>query len=169
MFDISKSLKLQAYLNNQNLDNDMLGKLTSMRFNDMYTAEEFADIKYKVETYRNLDKANRETPTSEGSKRLKELSEDILYATGLDANTIQLSELFTTDILDKAFAETNLRSKNDLYVMLDYNDYSSTTNYVKCEVVGHDYPGAYGISANAKMVVANDGTIITTKNALYMK
>ena len=123
MFDISKSLKLQAYLNNQNLDNDMLGKLTSMRFNDMYTTEEFADIKYKVETYRNLDKVNRETPTSEGSKRLKELSEDILYATGLDANAIQLSELFTTDILDKAFAETNLRSKNDLYVTYASDNY----------------------------------------------
>ena len=169
MFDISKSLKLQAYLNNQNLDDDILNKLSSMKFNDMYTKEEFADIKYKVDTYRSLDKANRDTPTSEGSKRLKELAEDILYATGQNADTIQLSNLFTTDTLDEAFGETNLRSKNDLYVTLDYSDYSSTSNYVKCEVVGHDYPGAYGISANAKMVVTNDGTIITTKNALYMK
>lgn len=169
MFDVSKSLKLQAYLNNQNLDEDTLSKLTSMKFNTMYTKEEFADIKYKVETYRNLDKVNKATPTSEGSKRLKELAEDILYATGESADKIQLSSLFTTDTLDNAFAETNLRSKNDLYVTLDYGDYSSSSNYVKCEVVGHDYPGAYGISANAKMVVTNDGTIITTKNALYMK
>lgn len=169
MFDLSKNLKIQTYLDKQNLDTDKLSKIDQIKFNEMYTPEEFSDIKYKVETYRELDKVNKETPTSEGSKRLQELSQDILYATGQDASKIQLNELFTTSQLDEAFAETNLRSKNDLYVDIDWNDYSNSSNYVKCNVVGHDHPGAYGIAANARMVVTKNGTVITTKNALYMK
>jgi len=169
MFDLSKNLKIQTYLDKQNLDTDKLSKIDQIKFNEMYTPEEFSDIKYKVETYRELDRVNKETPTSEGSKRLQELSQDILYATGQDASKIQLSELFTTSQLDEAFAETNLRSKNDLYVDIDWNDYSNSSNYVKCNVVGHDHPGAYGIAANARMVVTKNGTVITTKNALYMK
>ena len=51
----------------------------------------------------------------------------------------------------------------------NYDDYKESSNYIKCEVVGHDNPYAYGIAANARMCVAPDGTIITTKNALYMK
>lgn len=169
MFDLSKNLKIQTYLDKQNLDTDKLSKIDQIKFNEMYTPEEFSDIKYKVETYRELDKVNKETPTSEGSKRLQELSQDILYATGQDASKIQLNELFTTSQLDEAFAETNLRSKNDLYVDIDWNDYSNSSNYVKCNVVGHDHQGAYGIAANARMVVTKNGTVITTKNALYMK
>lgn len=169
MFDITKNLKVQTYLNNQNISDDTLNFLDSMKFNEMYTAEEFADIKYKVDKYRTLDMENRRNPSAEASKLMSELAQDILYSTGKDASKIQLSELFTTDKLDQAFMETNLRSKNDLWVDIDYDDYSSSSNYVKLNIVGHDHPGAYGISANARMVITKNGTIITTKNALYMK
>lgn len=169
MFDITKNLKVQTYLNNQNISDDTLNFLDSMKFNEMYTAEEFADIKYKVDKYRTLDTENRRNPSAEASKLMSELAQDILYSTGKDASKIQLSELFTTDKLDQAFMETNLRSKNDLWVDIDYDDYSSSSNYVKLNIVGHDHPGAYGISANARMVITKNGTIITTKNALYMK
>lgn len=169
MFDITKNLKVQTYLNNQNISDDTLNFLDSMKFNEMYTAEEFADIKYKVDKYRTLDTENRRNPSAEASKLMSELAQDILYSTGKDASKIQLSELFTTDKLDQAFMKTNLRSKNDLWVDIDYDDYSSSSNYVKLNIVGHDHPGAYGISANARMVITKNGTIITTKNALYMK
>ena len=92
-----------------------------------------------------------------------------MYQTGQDASKIQLADLNTTDKLEQIFMTTNLRSKNDLYVDIDYQDYKNSSNFVKCKVVGHDYMGAYGIAANARMVVTPDGTIITTKNALYMK
>ena len=64
MFDLSKNLKIQTYLDKQNLDTDKLSKIDQIKFNEMYTPEEFSDIKYKVETYKELDKVNKETPTS---------------------------------------------------------------------------------------------------------
>ena len=169
MFDLVNNLKVQTYLNNQNIDEDELNVLDSMKFSEMYTKEEFSNIKANVDAYRSLEKLVRENPSAEISKKMKDLNQDILYATGKDASKIQLSELFTTSKLDEAFMKTNLRSKNDLWVDIDYNDYSSSSNYIKCKVVGHDYPGAYGISANARMVITKTGTVITTKNVLYPK
>lgn len=169
MFNILENLKIQTYLNNQNFDGDTNNYLEKLKFTEMYTPEEFMAIKNNVDKYRVLDEANRKNPTAEVSKVLQELSQDILYQTGQDASKIQLSELNTTQKLEQIFMETELRSKNDLYVDIDYQDYKNSSNFVKCKVVGHDYPGAYGIAANARMVVTPSGTIITTKNALYMK
>ena len=169
MINVLENLKIQSYLNNQNFDSDTNNYLSTLKFSDMYTPDEFMSIKSNVEKYRTLDEANRQNPTAEVSKVLQELSQDILYQTGQDASKIQLSELNTTDKLEQIFLNTNIRSKNDLYVDIDYQDFKSSSNFVKCNVVGHDYPGAYGIAANARMVVTPSGTIITTKNALYMK
>ncbi len=169
MINVLENLKIQSYLNNQNFDSDTNNYLSTLKFSDMYTPDEFMSIKSNVEKYRTLDKANRQNPTAEVSKVLQELSQDILYQTGQDASKIQLSELNTTDKLEQIFLNTNIRSKNDLYVDIDYQDYKNSSNFVKCNVVGHDYPGAYGIAANARMVITPSGTIITTKNALYMK
>ena len=169
MFNVLDNLKVQTYLNNQNFDADTNNYLSTLKFTEMYTPEEFMSIKNNVDKYRALDEANRQNPTAEVSKVLQELSQDILYQTGQDATKIQLSQLNTTQRLEQIFMETELRSKNDLYVDIDYNDYKNSSNFVKCNVVGHDYPGAYGIAANARLVVTPSGTIITTKNALYMK
>lgn len=169
MFDLMNNLKVQTYLNNQNLSEDTVNKLDSMKFNEMYTNEEFSNIKANVEAYRSLENLIKENPSPEVSKKMEELNHDILYATGKDASKVQLSELYTTQDLDQAFMETNLRSKNDLWVELDYEDYSSSSNYIKCKVVGHDSPCAYGISANARIIVTRTGKVITTKNAIYPK
>ena len=145
------------------------GTIQKKDLQDLYTPEEFMAIKNNVDKYRTLDEANRKNPTAEVSKVLQELSQDILYQTGQDARKVQLAELNTTQRLDQIMMETPLRSKNDLYVRPNYDDYKESSNYIKCEVVGHDNPYAYGIAANARMCVTPDGTIITTKNALYMK
>lgn len=169
MFNVLENLKIQTYLNNQNFDADTNDYLLKLKFNELYTPEEFMTIKNNVDKYRTLDEANRKNPTAEVSKVLQELSQDILYQTGQDASKVQLAELNTTQRLDQIMMETPLRSKNDLYVRPNYDDYKESSNYIKCEVVGHDNPYAYGIAANARMCVTPDGTIITTKNALYMK
>lgn len=169
MFNVLENLKIQTYLNNQNFDADTNDYLLKLKFNELYTPDEFMAIKNNVDKYRTLDEANRKNPTAEVSKVLQELSQDILYQTGQDASKIQLAELNTTQRLDQIMMETPLRSKNDLYVRPNYDDYKEGSNYIKCEVVGHDNPYAYGIAANARMCVTPDGTIITTKNALYMK
>lgn len=169
MINVLENLKIQSYLNNQNFDSDTNNYLSTLKFSDMYTPEEFMSIKSNVEKYRTLDEANRQNPTAEVSKVLQELSQDILYQTGQDASKIQLSELNTTDKLEQIFLNTNIRSKNDLYVDIDYDDFKESSNYVKCIVVGHDSPYAYGIAANARLVITPNGTIITTKNALYRK
>lgn len=169
MINILENLKIQSYLNNQNFDSDTNQYLSTLKFKDMYTSDEYMSIKNNVEKYRALDAANKQNPTSEVSKVLQELSQDILYQTGQDASKIQLADLNTTDKLEQIFLQTNLKSKNDLYVDIDYDDFKESSNFVKCIVVGHDSQYAYGIAANARIVVIPDGTIITTKNALYRK
>lgn len=169
MFDVGSSLKIQQYLNNQSLDGEILNFLGTMKFNDLYTDDQYQDISNKVNTYRALEQENRKNPSAEVSKQLQDLNQDIFYLTGQDASKIQLSNLQTTSKLDAAMMETNLRSKNDLFVEIDYDDYSSNSNYVKCKLTSHNTIGAYGIAANARMIVTKTGTIITTKNALYCK
>jgi hypothetical protein len=133
------------------------------------TEEEFIDVNNKVNRYRTLETEQAKNPSSEISSEMQELAQDVMYSTGQAIHSIQMSSFKTGSDLEQAMLSANLRSKNDLFVDIDYGDYSSTSNFVKCKVVGHDYPGAYGIAANARMIVTKDGTVITTKNALYMK
>ena len=169
-FNVGSSLKLQSYLNNQTLDNDTMDFLENVNFRQLMTKEEFTDIYNKVQRYRVLEQENIANPSSDISKEMQELSQDVMYSTGSPIHSINMSKLKTNDDLEQAMLETNIRSKNDLFVEIDYdNGYSSTSNYVKCRVVGHDCPYAYGIAANARMAVTKSGKIITTRNALYMK
>ena len=165
-FDFSKNLKVQRYANEQNIDTS---EIETLDFNTMYTVEEYQNIKNTVEKYRAVENEHKQNPSVETTRILKELSEDIMYQTGQDASKIQLSSLNTQDKLEKAMMETNLRSRNDLRVDINYDDYSSNSNYCKVRVVGHNYFGAYGISANARMIVLNNGDIIVPKNSLYSK
>lgn len=169
MLNILENLKVQTYLNNQNFDGETNQYLATLKFNALYTPEEFMSIKNNVDKYNVLNEANKKNPTAEVSKVLQELSQDILYQTGQDASKINLNSLNTTQKLEEIFMNTELRSKNDLYVDVDYDDYKESSNFVKCNVVGHDCPYAYGIASNARLVVTPNGTIITTKNALYRK
>lgn len=169
VFNVGGSLKLQSYLNNQTIDNDTMDFLENLSFNKLMTREEFTDIYNKVQRYRVLEQENIAHPSSEISGEMQELAQDVMYSTGSPVHSINMSKFKTNDDLEQAMLESNTRSKNDLFVEIDYDDYSATSNFVKCKVVGHDTPYAYGIAANARMVVTKSGKIITTKNALYMK
>ena len=168
-FNIGNSLKLQSYVNNQELDDDDLNFLDNTKFTDLMTREEFTDIYNEVQRYRVLEQDNIVSPSPERSAQMQELAQDIMYRTGETIQSINMSKLKTVDSLDDIMARANCRSKNDLFVEIDYDDYSNTSNFVKCRVVGHDRPYAYGIAANAKMAITKSGTIITSKNALYSK
>ena len=169
MINLLDNLKVSNYLNNQTIDGSELEFISTLKFSQMYNTDDFNMISNKVNSYKSLEKENAVNPSAEVSKAMKELSEDILYLTGQDASKIDLSSLYTTQRLDKAMLNTNLRSKNDLWVDIDYDDYSETSNYIKVHAVGHNSSYSYGIAANARMLVTSDGTIITTKNALYRK
>lgn len=168
-FNIAGNLKLQSYLGNQDLDADMMNFLDDLKFNELMTDEEFYDVQNKVQRYRTLEKDNMQNPSSELSSEMQELAQDVMYSTGMPIHSINLHNLRTSGDIERAMLQCNTRSKNDLFVEIDYDDYSSSSNFVKCNVVGHDCPYAYGISANAKMIVTKSGKIITTKNALYGK
>ena len=168
-FNIGNSLKLQSYVNNQELSEDDLNFLDNTKFNDLMTREEFTDVYNKVQKYRTLEQDNIVSPSPERSAEMQELAQDVMYSTGQAIHSIKMSSLKTVDTLDDIMARANCRSKNDLFVEIDYDDYSNTSNFVKCKIVGHDRPYAYGIAANAKLVVTKSGKIITSKNALYSK
>lgn len=168
-FNVGSSLKLQSYLNNQNLDADTMNFVENLSFNKLMSSEEFNNVDSKVRKYRALEQENLTNPSSDISKEMKELAEDVMYATGSPIHSINMNNFKTNDDLERAMLETNIRSKNDLFVEIDYDDYSSTSNFVKCKLVGHNTPYAYGIAANARMIITKSGKIITTKNVLYMK
>lgn len=168
-FDIGSSLKVQQYLNSQTLSDDTLSFLENLKFRKLVSIEEKRDIYKKVERYRVLEQDQFHSPSAEASAEMQELAQDVMYSTGQPINSLNISSLKTTEDIDDAMIQSNLRSKNDLFVDIDYDDYSNNSNYVKCKIVSHDHPYAYGISAGARMAITKNGTIITTKNALYNK
>ena len=168
-FDVGGSLKMQAYLNNQNLSTDDLNFLETMKFRDLMSEEEYNDVNKKVTRYKELETSQLESPSAENSTEMQELAQDIMYQTGKSANSINMHDFKTNTDVMNILAESNVRSKNDLFVDIDYDDYSSSSDFVKCKIVSHNTPYAYGISAGAKMAVTKSGKIITTRSALYMK
>ena len=52
MFNVLENLKIQTYLNNQNFDADTNDYLLKLKFNELYTPEEFMAIKNNVDKYR---------------------------------------------------------------------------------------------------------------------
>lgn len=168
-FNVGSSLKLQSYLNNQTLDADTMEFVDNLNFRKLMTDEEFYNVQNKVQRYRVLERVNGENPSPDTSAEMQELAQDVMYATGMPIHSVNMSNFKTNEDLERAMLECNTRSKNDLFVEIDYEDYSSSSNFVKCKLVGHDSPYAYGIASNAKMIVTKSGKIITTKNALYGK
>ena len=120
-FNVGGSLKLQSYLNNQTLDNDTMDFLENVNFRQLMTREEFTDIYNKVQRYRVLEQENIANPSSDISKEMQELSQDVMYSTGSPIHSINMSKLKTNDDLEQAMLETNIRSKNDLFVDSDYS------------------------------------------------
>ena len=54
-FDVGSSLKLQSYLNNQDLSQDDMNFVENVKFKDLLSDEEFYDVYKKVERYRVLE------------------------------------------------------------------------------------------------------------------
>ena len=151
-FDVSGSLKLQSYMNNQNVDADTMNFLENTKFSDLISMEEKQDIERKVSRYNSLKQA-----------------QDILYMTGMQIDSLNTNSLKTNQDIANALAQSSARSRNDLYVDIDYDDYRSSSDYVKCKIVSHNTPYAYGINSDAKIIVTKSGKIITSKSALYTK
>lgn len=168
-FDVGSSLKLQSYLNNQDLSQDDMNFVENVKFKDLLSDEEFYDVYKKVERYRVLEQEQIKSPSAATSSEMQEIAQDIMYSTGQPVHSINMSSLKTNKDLEQAMLNSNTKSKNDLFVEIDYDDYSSNSNFVKCKMVSHNAEYAYGIAAGARMIVTKSGKIITTKNALYMK
>lgn len=168
-FDVSGSLKLQSYMNNQNIDADTMNFLENTKFSDLLSEEEKYDIERKVNRYKSLEQAQLENVTVENSTEMQELAQDILYATGKQITSLNVSSLKTNQDIANALYQSSAKSKNDLYVDIDYDDYRSSSDYVKCKIVSHNTPYAYGINSDAKIIVTKSGKIITSKSALYTK
>lgn len=168
-FDVSGSLKLQSYINNQNVDLDTMNFLNNTKFSDLLSEEEKIDIERKVNRYKSLEQAQLENVTAENSVEMQELAEDILYATGQQITSLNVNNLKTENDIAQALYQSEAKSKNDLFVDIDYDDYRSSSDYVKCNLVSHNTPYAYGIHSDAKIIVTKSGKIITSKSSLYTK
>lgn len=168
-FDVSGSLKLQSYMNNQNVDADTMNFLENTKFSDLISMEEKQDIERKVSRYNSLKQAQLENVTAENSIEMQDLAQDVLYMTGMQIDSLNTNSLKTNQDIANALAQSSARSRNDLYVDIDYDDYRSSSDYVKCKIVSHNAPYAYGINSDAKIIVTKSGKIITSKSALYTK
>lgn len=171
MVNVANSLKLQQYLNNQNLQSDELNFLETTKLRNLILKPTFEAIKAQVSRYKEL-KTNVETGKGDlalQSDEMKNLANDIFYETGKDANTIQLSDLQTVDKLESILAKSNITSKNDLFVRPIYDECDPTSDYIKVELVSMNAYDRYGINTGARIAITPSGKIITTKSSLYMR
>ena len=65
--NVMSTLKVQQYLNNQNLGDDVLNFVDTLKFNSLMTDEQFNDVKDKVERYRTLDAELQRNPSPDWS------------------------------------------------------------------------------------------------------
>ena len=72
MFNVLENLKIQTYLNNQNFDADTNDYLLKLKFNELYTPDEFMAIK------NNVDKVAFDTLIANNTEVLT-LNSNILY------------------------------------------------------------------------------------------
>ena len=63
-FDVGSSLKLQSYLNNQDLSQDDMNFVENVKFKDLLSDEEFYDVYKKVERYRVLEQEQIKSPSA---------------------------------------------------------------------------------------------------------
>ena len=171
MVNVANSLKLQNYLNSQNLGSDELNFLETVNLSNLILKPTFDAIKAQVSRYNEL-KANVENGQGDlalQSDEMKNLANDIFYETGKDANTIQIDSLETVDKLEKALLNSNITSKNDLFVKPIYDEYDPTSDYVKVELTSMNSMDRYGIHSGARMAITPSGKIIVAKNSLYAK
>ena len=171
MVNVAGSLKLQQYMNNQTIEPEDMEFLETTNFRNLLLKSEFDNIKAQVERYNTLKNNvdNNSGDIALQSDEMKNLAANIFYETGRDANTIQLSSLDTVSRLDKVLVNSNITSKNDLFVKPIYDEWDESSDYIKVEVVDRGEPYKYGIQTGAKMAITNSGKIIVTKKSLYSR
>ena len=86
MIDVTKSLKLQTYLDNQKLSLEDIDFLNKVNLSDLILKSEYDEIKSEVERYNTLKKA-LETGSNNAiqiSDEMKNLNQQIVARTGVD-------------------------------------------------------------------------------------
>lgn len=169
--DISKSLKLQNYLNQQKLDQEQRSYLDTVDLSDLMLKSEFETVQTQVERYHTL-KAQVEKGEGDiisASEEMKYLANNVLSETGRDINTIELSQLDTVIKIEELLQSSGIKSNNDLVVRFSDDDFFRRNDYVRMSISGPEPWGGYGIRTGARIAITKSGKILTVRNALYEK
>jgi len=169
--DISKSLKLQNYLEQQELNEEERTYLDIVDLSNLMLKSEFEAIKSQVERYHTL---KSQVEKGEGdiilaSDEMKYLANSVLGETGRDINTIDLSQLNTVTMIEKMLQNSGIKSNNDLIVRFSDDDYFNRNDYVRMSISGKENWGRYGIKSGARIAITRSGKILTARNAIYEK
>lgn len=171
--DITKSVKLEQYYKEQTLPPDEVAFVSDINVGALFDDDTYNSIKYKTETYKKIKNniANGMIPVEQVEEELNSLRADVLYeSNGQDIETINLDSLKSAEKLDGLLRDYGASSKNDIRVKLcDLAENWTDGEFKKVEVVSSNEPYSYGILPSAKLLVLNDGTIITKNNSLYRK
>ena len=171
MIDVTKSLKLQTYLDNQKLSLEDIDFLNKVNLSDLILKSEYDEIKSEVERYNTLKKA-LETGSNNAiqiSDEMKNLNQQIVARTGKDASQVSLHSIPTADKLEQILQSSGITSKNDLTVRIVYNDDEGyNSDYVRVELTDSKWD-RYGINPGTRMAITDKGEIITLRSQLYMK
>lgn len=169
--DISKSLKLQNYLDKQQLDNEQRTYLDVVDLSNLMLKSEFDMVRAQVERY-NVLKAQvekREGDIVLASEEMKYLANNVLGETGRDINTIELSQLDTVTKIEELLQGSGIKSNNDLVVRFSDDDFFSKNDYVRMSISGQESWGRYGIRTGTRIAITKSGKILTVRSALYEK
>lgn len=172
--DITKSVKLEQYYNEQNLEADDIEFLSDLNISKLFDDSTYNSIKYKTERYKKIKDniSNNVTEISQVEDELNSLRADVLYeSNGEDIESIDITKLHSSEKLDNILRDKGSSSKNDIRVrLLDIpENWNDNCEFRKLEMVSSNAPWSYGILPSAKLLVLRDGTIITKANSLYRK
>lgn len=169
--DISKSLKLQNYLDKQQLNSEQRTYLDVVDLSNLMLKSEFDMVRTQVERYNTL---KSQVEKGEGdiilaSDEMKYLANNVLSETGRDINTIELSQLDTVTMIEDLLQGSGIKSNNDLVVRFSDDDFFSKNDYVRMSISGQEPWGRYGIKTGARIAITKSGKILTVRSALYEK
>lgn len=172
--DVTKSVKLEQYYNQQNLEPEDTKFLEDVDISRLFDDSTYNSIKYKTETYHKIKNniSDNVYDMAQVEEELKSLRDDVLYETnGEDIEKIDLSKLQSSEKLDSLLRDCGASSKNDIRVrIMDIDEnWGNNGEFKKVELVSSNEPWSYGILPSAKILVLSNGTIITKTNSLYRK
>ena len=171
--DITKSVKLEQYYNAQTLKPEDVEFVNKLDISKLFDNDTYNSIKYKTNVYKQMKAniANGDIPTSQVESEMEALRADVLYESGgQDIESIDLSSLHSAEKLDELLRDYGASSKNDIRVKaIPSEENWDSQEFKKVELVSSNEPYAYGILPSAKLLVLENGVIITKANSLYRK